>query len=183
MESKRWQFCKHAWGNWDTWFFLALFKTAKFRFFLRTDEKRPVETDEKWHWYVFSPNVWSLLKEKTKYSQKFVNLFIYIPTYPISSVILKQGNTATKCYQPMQANWTCVLRLHGLQSQGGVVHYTSFFTIRVHLQKIHSSPVLTVEADFDFKVLLPKHWSELGLPTAINRRLESINFSKTYAHS
>ena len=31
------------------------------------------------------------------------------------------------------------------------------FTIRVHLQKIHSSPVLTVEAYFDFKVLLPKH--------------------------
>ena len=31
------------------------------------------------------------------------------------------------------------------------------FTIRVHLQKLHSSPVLTVEAYFDFKVLLPKH--------------------------
>ena len=27
------------------------------------------------------------------------------------------------------------------------------FTIRVHLQKLHSSPVLTVEAYFDFKVL------------------------------
>ena len=52
------------------------------------------------------------------------------------------------------------------------------FTIRVHLQKLHSSPVLTIEAYFDFKVLLPKHWSGLGLPTAIKRRLESINFSK-----
>ena len=31
------------------------------------------------------------------------------------------------------------------------------FTIRVHLQKIHGSPVLTVEAYFDFRVLLPKH--------------------------
>ena len=31
------------------------------------------------------------------------------------------------------------------------------FTIRVHLQKLHSSPVLTVKAYFDFKVLLPKH--------------------------
>ena len=57
------------------------------------------------------------------------------------------------------------------------------FTIRVHFQKLHSSPVLTVEAYFDFKVLLPKHWSGLGLPTAIKRRLESINFSKKYAHS
>ena len=26
-------------------------------------------------------------------------------------------------------------------------------------QKLHSSPVLTVKAYFDFKVLLPKHWS------------------------
>ena len=57
------------------------------------------------------------------------------------------------------------------------------FTNREHLQKLHSSPVLTVEAYFDFKVLLPKHWSGLGLPTAIKRRLESINFSKKYAHS
>ena len=31
------------------------------------------------------------------------------------------------------------------------------FTIRVHFQKLHSSPVLPVEAYFDFKVLLPKH--------------------------
>ena len=31
------------------------------------------------------------------------------------------------------------------------------FTIRVHLQKLHSSSVLTVEAYFDFKVLLSKH--------------------------
>ena len=50
------------------------------------------------------------------------------------------------------------------------------FTIRVHFQKLYSSPVLTVEAYFDFKVLLPKHWSGLGLPTARKRRLESINF-------
>ena len=57
------------------------------------------------------------------------------------------------------------------------------FTIRVHFQKLHSSHVLTVEAYFDFKVLWPKHWSGLGLPTAIKRRLESINFSKKYAHS
>ena len=46
-----------------------------------------------------------------------------------------------------------------------------------------AAPVLTVEAYFDFKVILPKHWSGLGLPTAIKRRLESINFSKKYAHS
>ena len=31
------------------------------------------------------------------------------------------------------------------------------FTIRVHLQKLHSSPVLTIEAYFDSKVLLSKH--------------------------
>ena len=31
------------------------------------------------------------------------------------------------------------------------------FTIRVHFRKLHSSPVLPVEAYFDFKVLLPKH--------------------------
>ena len=52
------------------------------------------------------------------------------------------------------------------------------FTIRVHRQKLHISPVLTVKAYFDFKVLLPKHWSGLGLPTAIKRRLKSINFLK-----
>ena len=57
------------------------------------------------------------------------------------------------------------------------------FTIRVHFQKLLSSPVLNVKAYFDFKVLLPKHWSGLGLPTAIKRRLESINFSNKYAHS
>ena len=66
-------------------------------------------------------------------------------------------------------------------------HITYFikgcFTIRVHFKKLHSSPVLTVKAYFDFKVLLPKHWSGLGLPTTIKRRLESINFSKKYAHS
>ena len=37
------------------------------------------------------------------------------------------------------------------------VHIMGCFTIRVHLQKLHSSPVLTVEPYFDFKVLLPKH--------------------------
>ena len=31
------------------------------------------------------------------------------------------------------------------------------FTIRVHFQKLLSSPVFTVEAYFDFKVLLQKH--------------------------
>ena len=56
--------------------------------------------------------------------------------------------------------------------------YKGCFTIRVHFKKLHSSPFLTVKAYFDFKVLLPKHWSGLGLPTAIKRRLESINFSK-----
>ena len=65
----------------------------------------------------------------------------------------------------------------------------NFLQIRVVLQsgyifkKLHSSPVLTIEAYFDFKVLLSKHWSGLGLRTAIKRRLESINFSKEYAHS
>ena len=43
-----------------------------------------------------------------------------------------------------------------------LIYFKGCFTIRVHLQKLHSSPVLTVEAYFDFKVLLPKHWSGLG---------------------
>ena len=63
------------------------------------------------------------------------------------------------------------------------VEFMGCFTIRVHFQNLHSSHVLTVEAYFDFKVLLPRHWSGLDLPTAIKRRLESINFSKKYAHS
>ena len=60
------------------------------------------------------------------------------------------------------------------QRRGSPNYIKGCFTIRVHFQKLHSSPVLTVEAYFDFKVLLPKHWSGLGLPTAIKRRLESI---------
>ena len=62
--------------------------------------------------------------------------------------------------------------------------------IRVVLQSgyifknyIAAQPVLTVEAYCDFKELLLKHGLGLGLPTAIKRRLESINFSKSYAHS
>ena len=76
----------------------------------------------------------------------------------------------------------CRLRLHKT-AQNKPCYIKGCFTIRVHFQKLHSSPVLTVEAYFDFKVLLPKHWSGLGLPTAIKRGLESINFSKKYAHS
>ena len=69
-------------------------------------------------------------------------------------------------------------QLYGGPSKGLLAHdlYKGCFTIKASLQKLHSSPVLTVEAYFDFKVLLPKHWSGLGLPTAIKRRLESINF-------
>ena len=71
----------------------------------------------------------------------------------------------------------------GLENNNMATLLKGCFTIRVHFQKLHSSPVLTIEAYFYFKVLLPKHWSGLGLPTAIKRRLESINFSKKYAHS
>ena len=76
-------------------------------------------------------------------------------------------------------------RSHNLRYEawGFMYSYRGCFTIRVYFKKLHSSPVLTVKAYFDFKVLLPKHWSGLGLPTAIKRRLESINFSKKYAHS
>ena len=57
---------------------------------------------------------------------------------------------------PLRENFPCehYKALLGLPRRvlGGEL-FKGCFTIRVHLQKLHSSPVLTVEAYFDFKVL------------------------------
>ena len=138
-----------------------------------------------------SINICTLNCRGLRDKRKRRDLFKYLKEMQYSVCCLQDVHWDNKWSKMIRAEWgyECFFAGFTTNSRGvAIVFNNNFefkgcFTIRVHFQKLHSSPVLSIKAYFDFKVLLPKHRSGLGLPTAIKRRLESINFSKKYAHS